>query len=69
MWGCEKEDWNTLLLYLVLRHWNKGQEEFCINLWFVQVTYRAGAYGGEERCEQGSGGETWGKETIGETQT
>ena len=28
-----------------------------------------GAYGGGERCAQGSGGETRGKETIGETQT
>ena len=28
-----------------------------------------GAYGGGERCVQGSGGETGGKETIGETQT
>jgi hypothetical protein len=28
-----------------------------------------GAYGGGERCEQGFGGEVWGKETIGETQT
>jgi len=28
-----------------------------------------GAYGGGERGVQGSGGETWGKETIGETQT
>ena len=28
-----------------------------------------GAYGGGESCAQGSGGETWGKETIGETQT
>ena len=28
-----------------------------------------GAYGGGERAAQGSGGETWGKETIGETQT
>ena len=28
-----------------------------------------GAYGGEERCAQGSGWETGGKETIGETQT
>ena len=27
-----------------------------------------GVYGGGERCAQGSGGETWGKETIGETQ-
>jgi hypothetical protein len=26
------------------------------------------AYGGEVRCVQGSGGETWGKETTGETQ-
>ena len=24
-------------------------------------------YGGRERCAQGFGGETWGKETIGET--
>ena len=28
-----------------------------------------GAYGGGERGAQGSGGETLGKETIGETQT
>ena len=28
-----------------------------------------GAYGGGERGAQGSGGETWGKETIGEAQT
>ena len=28
-----------------------------------------GVYGGGERGAQGSGGETWGKETIGETQT
>jgi len=28
-----------------------------------------GAYGGGERRAQGSSGETWGKETIGETQT
>ena len=28
-----------------------------------------GAYGGGERCAQGSGGETSGKETTGETQT
>ena len=28
-----------------------------------------GAYGGGERCAQRSGGETGGKETIGETQT
>jgi hypothetical protein len=28
-----------------------------------------GAYVGGERCAQGFGGEAWGKETIGETQT
>jgi len=28
-----------------------------------------GAYGGVERGAQGSGGETWGKETAGEAQT
>ena len=28
-----------------------------------------GTYGGGERCVQGLGGETWGKETIGETKT
>ena len=28
-----------------------------------------GAYGGGERCAQGSDWETWEKETIGETQT
>ena len=26
-------------------------------------------YGGKERCAQGYGGETWWKETIGETKT
>jgi hypothetical protein len=26
------------------------------------------AYGGEEMCVRGFGGETWGKETTGETQ-
>ena len=28
-----------------------------------------GAYGGGEKCAQICGGETWGKETTGETQT
>jgi hypothetical protein len=28
-----------------------------------------GVYGGVEVCAQGFGGEAWGKETIGETQT
>ena len=28
-----------------------------------------GAYGGGERCAQGSGGESWGKETNVEIQT
>ena len=28
-----------------------------------------GAYGVGKRCAQGSSGETWGKEIIGETQT
>ena len=28
-----------------------------------------GAYGGGKRGAQGSGGEAWGKETIGEAQT
>ena len=28
-----------------------------------------GAYGGGERCVQGSAGEAWGKETTGVTQT
>ena len=28
-----------------------------------------GAYGGEESCAQGFGGEAWGKETTGETHT
>ena len=28
-----------------------------------------GAYGAGERVAQGSGGETWGKETTGEAQT
>jgi hypothetical protein len=31
--------------------------------------WACGAYGGGERCAQGFGGEAWGKETIGETQT
>ena len=28
-----------------------------------------GTYGGRGKCVQGFGGETWGKETIGETKT
>jgi len=28
-----------------------------------------GAYGGGKKCAQGSSGETWVKETFGETQT
>jgi hypothetical protein len=28
-----------------------------------------GTYGGGERCAQGFGGEAWGNETTGETQT
>ena len=28
-----------------------------------------GTYGGRESCAQGFGGETWGKETTGETTT
>jgi hypothetical protein len=31
--------------------------------------WACGAYGGGERCAQGFGGEAWGEETIGETQT
>ena len=33
-----------------------------------EVGWACGAYGGGERCAQGSSGETWGKEAIGETQ-
>jgi len=34
-----------------------------------EVGGACGAYGGGERCAQGVGGETRGKEVIGETQT
>ena len=34
-----------------------------------EVCGACGAYGGGERCAQGSSGETRGKEAIGETQT
>ena len=34
-----------------------------------EVGGACGAYGGGERCAQGSNGETRGKEAIGETQT
>ena len=33
-----------------------------------EMSGECGAYGGGERCAQGSSGETWGKETTGETQ-
>jgi hypothetical protein len=35
---------------------------------YVVMGGACSAYGGEERCVQGFGGETWGKETTGETQ-
>ena len=34
-----------------------------------EVAGACGAYGGGERCAQGSSGETRGKDAIGETQT
>jgi hypothetical protein len=34
-----------------------------------EMGWACGAYGGGERCAQGFGGEAWGKDTIGETQT
>jgi hypothetical protein len=36
---------------------------------FMMIGTWSGAYGGGERRAQGFGGEAWGKETIGETQT
>ena len=33
------------------------------------LAWACGTYGGKERCAQGFGWETWGKETIGETKT
>ena len=35
----------------------------------IEMGGACGAYGGGERCAQGSGGETGEKETIGETKT
>ena len=35
----------------------------------IEVGGACGAYGGGDRCEQGSSGETRRKEAIGETQT
>jgi hypothetical protein len=34
-----------------------------------EMDWACDTYGGGERCAQGFGGEAWGKETIGETQT
>jgi hypothetical protein len=34
-----------------------------------EMGWACGTYGGRERCAQGVGGETKGKETIGETKT
>ena len=36
---------------------------------FIHYTGACGAYGEGERCAQGFGGEAWGKEATGETQT
>ena len=33
----------------------------------IEMGWTCCMYGGRERCAQGFGGETWGKETIGET--
>ena len=38
-------------------------------LWRNEMGGACGAYGAGERGAQGSGGETWGKETTGEAQT
>ena len=35
----------------------------------IEMGGTCGTYGGRERSAQGFGGETWGKETIGETKT
>jgi hypothetical protein len=34
----------------------------------IEMGWACSTYGGRERCVQGSGGETWGKESAGETQ-
>ena len=35
----------------------------------IEMGGAGGAYGVGERCAQGSGGETWGKDTTAEAQT
>ena len=59
------------------REWRKLHNEELSDLYSLPNIVRVvknemgracGAYGGGERCAQGSGGETWGKETTGETQ-
>jgi hypothetical protein len=35
----------------------------------VHIDFVCDVYGGGERGAQGVGGETWGKEAVGETQT
>jgi len=52
-----------------LKWWYKASNW---NIWFVikknEMGRACSVYGGGEKCVQGFGGDTWGKETTGETQ-
>ena len=50
--------------------WNSPLHEIVYNWnYLILLIIHMYIYGGGKRCAQGSGGETWGKENIGETQT
>jgi hypothetical protein len=53
----------SLMILLLTQYWAGGKIEK------NEMGWACGAYGGGKSCAQGFGGETWGKETIGETQT
>ena len=56
---------------LITAQWSVLLTEYCVGgkIEKNEMGGACGAYGGGEKGAQGSGGETWGKETIGETQT
>jgi hypothetical protein len=73
-------NWRLLQMSLLQYYTNYSRCIFCTYVLLTQYCAggqieknemggACGAYEGGERCVQGSGGETWGKETSGETQT
>ena len=59
-------EWNKFIS-LYTNHPEKASHHVSIKIEKNEMGGACGAYGGGERGAQGFGGETWGKETTGET--